>query len=98
MIIYYMGINLGFKWNHPDLTLDAGQFLKLASLIKAQHFQELLYIHLEWFGMCLCWCPHGDSNPGFSYQLESSLVIGVLLEELGEIFAIKTKKDLHIDI
>ena len=43
-------------------------------------------------------CPHGDSNPGFSYQLESSLVIGVLLEELGEIFAIKTKKDLHIDI
>jgi hypothetical protein len=33
-------------------SLDARQFLQLASLVEAQHFSELLNIQPMWFGMC----------------------------------------------
>jgi len=45
----------------PISLSDAGQFLKLASLVKALHFYELLNTNLVLSGMCLSWHPRGDT-------------------------------------
>jgi hypothetical protein len=64
MSAFLFAISLSNKREHPDQSLSVGeQLLQFSSVLKSEHRDELLFNHGEWFGMDLCRCPQGDSNP-----------------------------------
>jgi hypothetical protein len=52
-----------FKEIVPNSPKGEAQFLQLASLLKAQHFEKLFYTNLMWFKMDHFWCPRRELNP-----------------------------------
>ena len=47
----------GLNETIPTSLSDTGQFFWFATLVKEQHFWELLNTHPMWFGLCLSWYP-----------------------------------------